>query len=82
MAENDANGARDIFVRNLQTGTTTLVTVNRTGTAASGVPPQFSGGGDFKLSADGRFVTFDSRASDLVANDSNQVGDVFVRPVQ
>src|SRR2546430_2734284 len=31
------------------------------------------------ISADGRFVTFDSTASNLVGGDTNGVGDVFVR---
>ncbi len=33
------------------------------------------------MSTDGRFVTFSSSASDLVADDTNQVADVFVRDV-
>ncbi len=31
------------------------------------------------ISADGRFVAFDSRASNLVAGDTNAARDVFVR---
>jgi Tol biopolymer transport system component len=31
------------------------------------------------ISADGRYVAFESDASDLVANDTNGVRDVFVR---
>src|SRR3989442_1286484 len=34
---------------------------------------------DSVVSADGRFVAFDSRASNLVAGDTNGAGDVFVR---
>src|SRR5437879_12424249 len=34
------------------------------------------------LSADGRFVAFDSDASDLVAGDTNGVSDVFVHDRQ
>jgi Tol biopolymer transport system component len=67
--------AMDVFVRDLQTKTTTLVSVNRAGTA--------SGNGHSSepvMSADGRFVAFMSYASDLLAADSN-VPNVFVRPV-
>ena len=60
---NDTNGHSDIFVRDLQSGTTTLVSVNQAGTA--------SGNGFSEnplISADGRFVAFVSEASDLVAS--------------
>jgi hypothetical protein len=40
---------------------------------ASTVPDKLS------FSADGRYVVFDSHASDLVANDGNNAKDVFVR---
>ncbi len=60
------------------TTTTRLVSINSAGTA--------SGNGDSVyflpvLSANGRFVVFDSNASDLVANDTNGATDVFVRPI-
>ena len=37
---------------------------------------------DEPLSADGRYVTFSSTASNLVASDTNGVGDVFLRDTQ
>src|SRR5205807_10324574 len=67
----------DVFVRDLLLGTTTLVSVNRAGTGSgndtSGVFSQLA------ISADGRFVAFDSFASDLVAHDTNNGNDIFVR---
>src|SRR5262245_31935949 len=61
----DTNGGSDVFVRDRTTGTTGLVSAN-----PGGVP-----GNNFSelstLSADGRFVAFDSFASDLVAGDAN-----------
>lgn len=72
-----SNGRKDVFYRDLQTGITTLVSVNLAGTGG--------GNGDSQnpaISADGRFVTFESRASNLVANDSNTFSDVFVRDMQ
>ena len=66
-------------VRDLKTGTTTLVSVNSAGTASG------RGGNSFvsDISADGRFVAFDSAASDLVDNDTNgTIRDVFVRRVR
>jgi len=74
LVPGDTNGTSDIFVRDLLMGTTTLVSVNQAGTA-SGNGPSFSP----SISADGRYVAFTSLASDLVANDTNNTADVFVR---
>jgi Tol biopolymer transport system component len=78
LVANDNNGALDLFVRNLQTGTTTLVSVNQTGTGSGniGAWPKVA------LSADGRLVAFQSYSSDLVANDNNEAIDVFIRDLQ
>jgi Tol biopolymer transport system component len=74
-ATHDANEAGDVFVRDLVTGTTTLVSVGATGTA---VGNGFSGSP--VLSADGRYVAFTSYATDLTATpDTNGQSDVFVR---
>ena len=63
-----------IFVRDLKTGSTTLVSVNQPGTA--------SGNGaslNPSISADGRYVAFQSSASDLVPGDTNGRDDIFIR---
>jgi Tol biopolymer transport system component len=77
----DSNGTGDVFVRDLQSGTTTLVSVNKEGTDSGN-----SGSGGPVISADGRFVAFNSDASDLVATDTNGPGfwgsDIFVRDLQ
>jgi len=75
-AHDDANGIEDVFVRDLQMGTTTLVSINRFGTGSG---DSFSK--DQALSADGRFVAFMSQASDLTAN-ANGGPNVFVRDLQ
>jgi Tol biopolymer transport system component len=62
-----------IFVRDVAAGTTTLATPSIGGgntDGASALPA---------ISADGRFVAFESAASDLVAGDANGVSDAFVR---
>ena len=74
LVPNDTNGAADIFVRDLIAGTTTLASVDSSGTASGN-----GGSSHPRISADGRFVAFDSTASDLVANDTNGTTDVFVR---
>src|SRR5262245_17055698 len=72
------NGHENIYVRDVLSGATSLVSVNASGTAG--------GAGDSTspiVSANGRFIAFDSSAPDLVANDTNgNVGDVFVRDLR
>jgi Tol biopolymer transport system component len=74
----DTNAAPDAFLRDLQTGTTELVSVNRFGTAAAS-SPSFSGSYSSAISADGRYVAFLSWAFDLVGNDFNGLPDLFRR---
>ena len=76
LVANDTNGASDVFVRDLETGTTELVSVTAGGGAASGASNGSS------ISATGRFVVFNSAAADLVAGDTNGTLDVFVRDRQ
>lgn len=68
----------DIYVRDMVTNVTKLVTINAAGTA-SGNGNSYGGtewGGS--TSDDGRYVVFSSEASDLVANDTD-TRDVFLR---
>jgi WD40 repeat protein len=69
----DTNGQWDIFLRDRTAGTTTLVSVDASGT-------QGNGNSYFPaISADGLFVAFYSTATNLVAGDTNACSDVFVR---
>jgi Tol biopolymer transport system component len=72
----DNNNTFDVFVRDLVTGQTALVSVNASGTAAGNSYSQ-----EPALSRTGRFVTFVSAATDLTPGVANAtVGtDVFVR---
>ena len=72
LVKNDSNGKYDIFTHDRATGKTRRVSVHANGGQATGD----SGGPD--ISANGRFVTFWSRAENLVSGDSNLVNDVFV----
>ncbi len=65
-----------VFVRDLQSGVTICASVSSTGEAAN--QPSFYP----KISADGRYVAFQSRASNLVAGDTNGVQDVFVHDLE
>lgn len=69
----DTNATADVFLRDRQSGTTELVSVT-----AGGVPGNFSSGLPH-ISGDGRYVSFDSLASNLVPGDTNGFIDVFVR---
>ena len=68
----DTNGWADVFVRDRQTGVTTRVSVATGGTEGDDVSENPS------ISAYGRYVAFDSYASNLVSGDTNGVRDVFV----
>lgn len=76
LVPGDTNGVDDVFVRDLETGAITCVSVGSDGTRGNA----FSG--DPQLSVDGRFVAFMSAASNLVARDTNGVWDVFIRDRQ
>src|SRR5690242_7951067 len=77
LVANDTNGVGDVFVRDLQNGTTTLVSVGSPGGDIGNGPSTSP-----LISADGRYVAFVSAASNLVANDTNGVNDVFIRDLQ
>lgn len=73
LVASDTNGVDDIFVHDRQTGATTRVSLSSSGAEGD------QSSSDPKLSGDGRFVTFTSGASNLVAGDSNGVADIFLR---
>ncbi len=74
LVPGDTNGARDIFVRDRLADTTTRINVSSAGVEAN--DDSFINGGT--ISANGRLVVFHSRASNLVAGDTNGFMDVFV----
>jgi len=73
LVAGDNNGRTDIFVRDRVAGTTRLASVGMGGTSANGDSLGVS------ISDNGRFVAFASTASNLVANDTNNTVDIFVR---
>ena len=72
LVAGDTNGASDVFIRNCLTHQTTRVSVDSVG--AQGVGESFYP----NLSADGRWVVFESEASNLVVGDTNGTLDIFV----
>jgi Tol biopolymer transport system component len=73
LVADDDNDRMDVFVHDRSIGTTTRVSVGRNGAEANGDSR------DPDLSPDGRFVVFDSAASNLVPNDTNRKRDIFIR---
>jgi len=74
LVPGDTNGFQDVFVHDLQTGQTTRVSVDHS-SGAGGNNHSFAP----SISADGRFVAFNTSASNLVPGDTNRTSDVFVR---
>ncbi len=69
----DTNGISDVFVRDRATATTTRISDGYAGAEPDG----WSAGS--RISANGRFVTFYSRAKNLVAGGSLEFANAFVR---
>ena len=76
LVASDTNGVRDVFVRDRQLLTTTLVSLDSFGTQANQHSYRLA------ISDDGRYVAFTSAADNLVANDTNGSIDAFVRDRQ
>ncbi|BCY09708.1 hypothetical protein L3i22_047960 [Actinoplanes sp. L3-i22] len=76
LVAGDTNNTTDVFVRDRQSATTTRVSVSATGAQSddsSGLPA---------ISGDGGSVSFTSGADNLVAGDTNDQSDIFVRDLQ
>jgi Tol biopolymer transport system component len=73
LVPGDTNGAFDVFVRDRQLGTTERVSVDSSGLQADGASYAP------RISADGRYVSFESAATNLVSGDTNGTDDIFVR---
>ena len=69
----DTNGAADVFVYDRQIGITTRISVASDGTQGNSYSQYPS------ISADGRYVVFESGAHNLVRGDTNGAPEVFVR---
>ena len=70
----DANQNQDVFLYERATGINTLVSHTQSSTSTSGTMASLYP----KISADGRYVVYQSTAPDLVANDLNNAEDIFV----
>jgi hypothetical protein len=73
LVNGDGNGMRDIFVHDQNSGQTERISLSTAGVEGNGdsINPA--------ISADGRFVAFESQANNLVGGDGNGARDIFVR---
>jgi hypothetical protein len=76
LVASDTNSVLDVFVHDRTNHTTSRVSVSSAGAQGNGA--SYSP----MISANGRYVTFISIASNLVPNDTNGVEDAFVRDLQ
>lgn len=77
LARHDTNGTWDVFVHDRRNGKTQRVSFGRRWRQANG--PSAAAGMSPVISANGRFVLFDSMAANLVRGDRNGALDVFLR---
>ncbi len=73
LVDGDANGAGDVFVKDLKSGAVHLASAGTTKGAAGNFTSELP-----SLSADGNLVAFMSYAPNLVRGDTNATEDVFV----
>lgn len=72
LVTGDSGWGRDVFLHELSSGITTRVSVDSFGVAGDDRSEGVA------ISADGRYVVFHSRATNLVAGDTNGVEDIFL----
>jgi Ca2+-binding RTX toxin-like protein len=75
------NNGEDVFIKDLLTGTVVRVSENADGQDATD-PDSGWASYDAVVSADGRFVAFQSYASNLVEGDTNGWADIFLKDLQ
>ena len=78
LSPDDTDATSDLFVRDLQTQTTTLVSRATGVSGAKGNGASSSG----RISADGRYVAFLSQATNLDPADGDTADNVYLRDLQ
>ncbi|MBC8317042.1 MAG: tandem-95 repeat protein, partial [Desulfobulbaceae bacterium] len=72
LVTGDTDQFTDIFVRDIQSGQTEIISINDLGVLGNNTSHFPS------INDDGRYVAFESTADNLVINDTNTVSDIFV----
>jgi Ca2+-binding RTX toxin-like protein len=73
LVAGDTNNATDVFLKDLSTGAISRLSTTAGGAQANG------GNSTAHFSSDGRFVVFTSAATNLVAGDTNNFDDIFLK---
>jgi Tol biopolymer transport system component len=73
LVSKDTNGKRDVFLKNLSTSNVIRMSVANDEQQAKGTSSFYD------VSDTGRYVVFASDADNLIASDTNQLRDIFVR---
>jgi len=73
LVAGDINGVKDVFLHDTQTNTTVRVSVSTAGVEANALAQEVD------MSADARYIFFESNATNLVAGDTNGATDIFMR---
>jgi hypothetical protein len=76
LVPGDTNSTWDVFVKDTQTGGITLASADPLGNVGDGQSSNST------ISGDGRYVAFTSHATNLVAGDTNNRADIFVKDLQ
>lgn len=76
LVSGDTNGVGDVFLKDSTTGLLALVSSDINGVQGNGLSVINS------ISADGRYVLFESDATNLVVGDTNGVRDMFVKDMK
>jgi hypothetical protein len=76
LVAGDVNGMEDVFMKDTLTGVTTLISSDSSGVQGNNNSTASS------ITADGRYVVFHSKASNLVTGDTNSFQDIFIKDTQ
>jgi Tol biopolymer transport system component len=83
LVANDTNAVADVFVYRVSDASLERVSVSSSGTEANGGSGAgICGSNCFSLSSDGRYVVFESSASNLAALDTDTTTDIYLRDRQ
>ncbi|HKY51696.1 MAG TPA: PKD domain-containing protein [Candidatus Limnocylindria bacterium] len=79
FVDGDTNGLMDVFLRDMSSGTTALVSASQTGSPANTGVLANTLAGKREISDDGRYVTFTSSATNLDPTPNNGKQQVYVK---
>jgi hypothetical protein len=79
FVDGDTNGQLDVFLRDMNNGTTAMVSASQTGAPADLGVVVYNVAGKREISDDGRYVAFASSATNLVPTPNNGKSQVYVK---